>query len=139
MVAYSFNSRFIDPIDSGRKRQTIRAIGARHHAKAGSALQLYTGMRTKACRLIGRAVCASAQPITLDFKRARYILGSELDPRAKGQILSNDRDVQAFAQADGFADWWGLVDFWRAEHPAEFKAGRFEGLLITWTDYRSAR
>ena len=53
MVAYSLKPRFIPPILSGAKRQTIRAISRRRHAIPGETLQLYTGMRTKQCRLIG--------------------------------------------------------------------------------------
>jgi hypothetical protein len=57
MVAYSFKDRFIVPIslglnipydvdhvvdvDAGPKRQTIRAIGLRRHARPGETLQLY--------------------------------------------------------------------------------------------------
>lgn len=131
MVAYSFKPRFIDPIDSGRKRQTIRAPGRRRHAKNGDDLQLYTGMRTRACRLIGRAICATAEPVEILFNL------NEL--RAGNLVLRGWEQLDAFAQADGFTGWMEMREFWRAEHPVEFTAGRFEGVLISWTDYRSAR
>ena len=50
MPAYTFQSRFAPLVASGEKRQTIRAIGKRRHAAVGDRIQLYTGMRTKACR-----------------------------------------------------------------------------------------
>jgi len=56
MVAYSFKAQFREPILAGTKRQTIRADRKRH-ARLGEALQLYTGMRTRQCKLIGRATC----------------------------------------------------------------------------------
>ena len=67
MVAYSFRPRFIEPILGGRKRQTIRAIGRRRHARPGDPLQLYAGMRTRNCRLIGRAICIDVVEVGLRF------------------------------------------------------------------------
>lgn len=58
MVAYSFQKRFVEPIRSGRKRQTIRADRKRH-ARPGEVLQLYSGMRTNAiatCRISAASV-----------------------------------------------------------------------------------
>lgn len=50
MPAYNFRKQFAPLVESGQKRQTIRTIGKRRHARAGEPLQLYTGQRTKACR-----------------------------------------------------------------------------------------
>ena len=50
MPAYNFQKQFAPLVESGQKRQTIRAIGKRRHARPGESLQLYTGQRTKACR-----------------------------------------------------------------------------------------
>jgi hypothetical protein len=82
MVAYSFKKQFIAPILSGvfgvaaglplppgenyfPKRQTIRAIGKRRHARPGEMIQLYTAMRTKQCRKLGEARCVSVQTVKL--------------------------------------------------------------------------
>lgn len=79
MVAYSFRQRFVAPIQVGLgtiehipgteyapKRQTIRA-NRKRHARPGEELQLYCGMRTKGCFLIGRARCTSVSGVRLQF------------------------------------------------------------------------
>lgn len=50
------------------KRQTIRAIGKRRHARPGETLQLYTAMRTKQCEKIGEARCIAVLPIRIVVK-----------------------------------------------------------------------
>lgn len=133
MVAYSFRSRFVDPILSGRKQQTVRAIGKRRHAAAGDLLQLYTGMRTKACRLIGTAPCIEAVPITLRFRLGMPRVTLQ---RERGPV---PLDAELFAQQDGFDDWLRLVAFWEVEHAAEFLAGRFDGICIFWRGINHGR
>lgn len=84
MVAYSFRARFVVPIEAGTKRQTIRAPRKRH-AKPGEEMQLYTGMRTRACRLIRLATCLSVWPVSLSMPRAG-LGGAQIDP---GQRRAN--------------------------------------------------
>ncbi len=125
MVAYSFKPRFVDPILSGRKRQTIRADRKRH-ARPGEELQLYVGMRTKASRLIGRAVCSEVAPIRIYF--------DDHDDEHEGIVLPGfgfPGGLEGFAQSDGFATWAELKAFWRTEHPG---IDEFKGVLITWGD-----
>ena len=121
MVAYSFKDRFADPILADEKRQTIRKHRKRH-ARAGEVIKLYTGMRTRDCRLLARAICQSVERIKIDVdggsvhfcRQVETITGAELD---------------AFARRDGFADWRDMQAFWRAEHPS---VSVFDGVLITW-------
>ena len=119
MVAYSFKQQFVAPILSRAKCQTIRADRKRH-ARIGEELQLYTGMRTKACRLIGRAICCSVAPIRINLSGMIvipdhvFILGAELD---------------GFAALDGFDDWSAMREFWRENHPA---IDIFSGVRIGW-------
>jgi hypothetical protein len=125
MVAYSFRYRFIAPIEAGIKRQTIRAPRKRH-AKPGDPLHIYTAMRTKQCRLIGMAVCASIQPIRLSIAPKRF--GTvEIEDR----IVSKIAELNVFARADGFEDWWDMRLFWLAEHGPKSEA--WSGVLIRWT------
>jgi uncharacterized protein YqfB (UPF0267 family) len=132
MVAYSFKARFRAPIEAGSKRQTIRADRKRH-ARPGESLQLYTGMRTKYCTLIGRAICLSASAITLYFD-SRLV---EIHDRPDRTLIFSP-GLDKFARADGFDDWAGLEGFWRAEHPDVFATtGQFHGMLIRWTEVRS--
>ena len=122
MVAYSFKQRFIEPIRAGTKCQTIRADRKRH-ARPGEQLQLYSGMRTKHCQLIGRAECLSVWPVTLILREEH------------GVVLENFREtyrnIDAFARADGFRDWAELAAFWSENHPG-FEI--FDGVLIRWGD-----
>jgi hypothetical protein len=125
MVAYSFQPRFVQAILSGRKCQTIRAVGRRRHARPGEALQLYTGMRTRQCRLIGTAVCLAAEAVELRLSTAR---GSVRTGNAGTCRIGDSQILDMFAEADGFSDWSALCDFWRATY------GRraFRGVLIRW-------
>lgn len=126
MVAYSFKGRFAEPILSGSKRQTIRADRKRH-ARPGEELQLYTGMRTRSCRLIGRATCLTVSPIEIGFGYPPFV---EVHHRE----AVRDDELDHFARADGFADWADLAAFWAAEHP---DTPVFSGVLIQWGALKS--
>ncbi len=122
MVAYSFNARFAEPITAGTKRQTLRNDRKRH-AHVGETLQLYTGMRTRQCRLIGTATCLDASPIRLDFEDGRVEFQS-------GTAFTTEDELNAFAAVDGFAHWKDLAAFWRRNHPDVSEA--WEGIRILW-------
>jgi hypothetical protein len=122
MTAYSFKARFVPLLEEGRKTQTVRG-GRRHHARPGSVIQLYTGMRTKRCRKIAPdAVCTSALPVSLIFGE---------DPVLCVRVAGAEVDARYFAQADGFADEHDLVAFWVAEHAVR-PGDSFHGTLIEW-------
>lgn len=123
MVAYSFKARFADPIIAGTKLQTIRAPRKRH-ARPGEELQLYTGMRTKHCKLIGRRTCSAVHAVRIDLDCGH------IEYLESGRALTMLEEVDAFARNDGFADWRDMHAFWRAEHPG---VDTFEGVLIRWT------
>lgn len=141
MVAYSFQDRFIGPIRAGLgiphrnergqiaipgpkpKRQTIRAVGKRRHAREGDALQLYWGMRNPRCFLIGRATCTGVLPIIIWVPPT----GALVVERAHKLLMA--KDLALFSQLDGFADPDDMAAFWRKEHEGIEK---FEGFLITW-------
>jgi hypothetical protein len=127
MVAYSFKRRFVEPIRRGLgspypdqygiapKRQTIRA-DRRRHARPGEEVQLYCGMRTKQCFLIGTGRCTSVLPIVIT-EQFINIEGTRV------------RDVDAFAQRDGFKDWSDMLAFWREVNQL---AVSFSGVVISW-------
>ena len=127
MVAYSFKQQFVAPILSGAKRQTIRADRKRH-AREGELLQLYTGMRTRQCRLIGRAVCDGIVPIRLQLRDLPLVWRGD-------ETLHTKEDLDTFARSDGFADWPAMRAFWRDNHP---DAPVFSGILIVWRDLMAA-
>lgn len=145
MVAYSFRRRFVDPIRVGLglslsvegfaagmdefgnvskprpKRQTIRAIGKRRHARPGEVISLFFGLRTSQCFKIADARCVSVDPIEIDVREHTLpirVFGDWL----KGG-LGND-----FAHADGFEGLGDMHQFWKNEHGI----GNFRGVLIKW-------
>jgi hypothetical protein len=126
MVAYSFQPRFVYPILAGHKRQTIRADRKRH-ARDGEALQLYTGQRTRECRLLGRAVCESTWPIVLDFEKA-VVRGVNFN-------LTQKTSLDRFARDDGFTDWAAMVAFWQENH--DLSEPVFTGVIIRWRDFKA--
>jgi len=64
MPAYNFKSQFAQPIESGRKRQTIRPRRKRP-TRPGDKLYLYMGMRTKACRKLAEVICTRVTPVDI--------------------------------------------------------------------------
>lgn len=128
MVAYSFKARFAPPIQAGTKRQTIRADRKRH-ARPGEEVQLYTGMRTRSCRLVGRATCTAV-------RRVRIEIGEVSLVQVDGVHIY---DLDAFARSDGFEGWADMVAFWRSEHPTS-DADRlsFSGVMIEWAELQNA-
>jgi hypothetical protein len=147
LVTYSFKPRFVDPIRWGLglgldvadatlsigepKRQTIRAVGKKRHARVGETLQLYTGMRTKQCRQIGTARCVSVDPIVIRFFKHQHSDRVRIgEPSVKVLVLDRPHRLDAFAKEDGFHSWGHLREFWRQEHPDVDNL--FEGLIIKW-------
>ena len=144
MVAYSFQRQFVDPILSGRKRQTIRAprAGRSRHARPGEQLQLYVGMRTRHCRLVGKAHAFRVRTVELAFyahdrSQDFVLLGATAGAEA---VQHRAGWLDLFAQADGFTCWSDLRAFWSKDFPKTFgkPGGEFpngvawEGVLIEW-------
>lgn len=130
MVAYSFKQRFVKPIEVGLssvslsfdpppKRQTIRAYGKRRHARPGEELQLYYGMRTKQCRLIGVANCSAIDRIIIWPGNMAIMINGE---------IQTARQIQRLARQDGFDGVQDMQDFWLKNHGD----AKFEGVLIRW-------
>jgi hypothetical protein len=140
MVAYSFKYRFVGPIRAGLgiehlnergkivipgaapKRQTIRPIGLRRHARPGNVLQLYHAMRTKQCFLIGEAICSEVIPMIIWVGEHDLII-------QRGGKLLGCKQLESFAQEDGFADPDDMLSFWHEEHAGIEK---FIGICIMW-------
>ncbi|KAB6714289.1 ASCH domain-containing protein [Roseobacter sp. TSBP12] len=120
MVAYNFNPRFADDVQNLIKRQTIRANGKRRHARPGDELQLYTGQRRPECRLLLRTTCAASLPIVI-YPNA--ILAD--------QTYSTAKDLDVFANLDGFTDWSDMLCFFETSHELS-GANHFNGTLIKW-------
>ena len=120
MSALNFAKRFAGAVESGAKRQTIRAFrrDGRRPCKVGGALQLYTGMRTAYCRKIADATCTGLHVVTLE--RHRVTVDGEALPRA---------DMRPFAEADGFTSYGDMFE-WAWEYTNG--DAEFTGYLIKW-------
>ena len=120
MPAYNFQKQFAPLVESGLKRQTIRAKGKRRHACPGEALQLYTGQRTPACRklLNPDPICTEAQDFVIDESDnipRIYINGER----------QNDNDL--IARQDGFENYEQMLAWFSKTHGLPF-----HGVLIKW-------
>jgi hypothetical protein len=132
MVAYSFQPRFVAPILAGTKRQTIRRP-RRRHAREGEEMQLYTGMRTRHCRLICRRTCIGASPITLVFDDNDPDEGEGVIAPGFGIGEWGYASLDQFAIGDGFANWAELRAFWREHHADKLdERGMWDGHIIFW-------
>ena len=124
MVAYNFQRQFADKVASGEKSQTIRAERRDgRHAKVGDRLQLYTGMRTKACRKLRDPdpVCVVSRRIEIhDDRIVLHVDGRTVNGRSSVA-------TESMARADGFADFNAMKDWFRQTHGLPFT-----GRLIAW-------
>lgn len=152
MVAYSSQKMFAPQVESLTKLHTVRAPRKRH-ARVSEAVQLYTGMRTRACRKLVTPdpICTRLDDIRLEIgeaviapdMRMGMIEGVEIN----GRQLA-DAEIETFALADGFApllmapavlgqgwvfpEWVTarllMGDFWKAAHGT----GGWQGVVVHW-------
>lgn len=114
MFVLNFKKQFVPAIESGAKKQTIRAIRKDgRQPKIGDMLRLYTGMRTKYCRWIADAICTDVDPVKID-NAGVYLNGLPPHP-------------SQFAHADGFESFDDMRA-WFGKTPGL----PFEGILIRW-------
>ena len=119
MPAYNFQERFVEMILNGGKHHTIRRRRKRP-TKPGDKLKLYTGMRTKTCRLITEVECKASVPVKI-FPFAGNVF---LD----GEILSRQA-VVLFAARDGFPDVYDFFEFFK-RYPPQVRENELE--VIYW-------
>lgn len=116
MRTYNFKKQFAADVEAGIKCQTIRKEGKLPPPNVGEVLRLYTGMRTKYCRLLRAPLCEKVTPIRIT---RHYI-------RLNGVVLDN-KQSHFFAKADGFADLMSFLAFFVPPGTRSFK-----GHLIEW-------
>lgn len=118
MTAYNFKPKFADMVKAGTKYQTIRRYRKGHNPIPREIIQLYRGMRTKACKKIKDVRCIGVDKIWIEW--------------GKVNINGNDLEVVsqfALAEADGFDDAIKFFEFFRDQYGFPF-----EGILIRWED-----
>ena len=117
MSAYNFKSQFADAVESGRKHHTIRAPRKDGRLpKLGEVLYLYTGMRTKKCRLLRTALCESVTPIRIT-KRGLFLKG----------VRADNLSAVCIALNDGFESLPAMISWFQKTHGLPFR-----GFLIKW-------
>lgn len=125
MVAYNFQARFEAKIRAGDKTTTIRAPRLRGHVAPGAEFRLYTGQRSKACRLLGTAVADDVRRVRLNLKHG--LVDREARPARVLRFEALDPD--RVARREGFRDFDELAAFWLQAHS---EAWSWEGWLIDW-------
>lgn len=126
---YNFHKQFAPDVEAGIKRQTIRKKGKRRPPLKGEPLQLYTGMRTKYCRLLARETCKHVSEIIIMPRKKLVSFFSSshqhfivLDTDCPELTLLAEKD--GFKSVDDFFEWF--------EKQLDGERGIFEGYLIEW-------
>lgn len=127
MGAYNFQKRFVPFIRNGSKRHTIRAKRA-HADKPGNTLHLYTGMRTKSCRLLGRSVCVKVEEIVISAAHQVFVDGVELNADEKNALAFCD-GFRARGMEHAFEE---MMAFWNGRLP-------FTGDILHWSKQMEAK
>lgn len=129
MGLYNFQLRFAEPILSGRKTHTIRAVRA-HPDKPGNILYLYIGLRTKNAKLLMTSPCTKVQEIHIyepspqePWRRIHLAA-----PTVEIDGIGLDRsEIELLARRDGFRDFDEMIAFWNGRLP-------FHGHIIHWRE-----
>lgn len=145
MPALNF-TMFVDAVESGDKRQTIRAYRSDgRDAKPGDPLYLFAGMRSTACRRLAVApgvdivphpiakargiperhvpTCRSVMHILIGFDGMMYWARS----RSRVPFEYSWRSACRVARADGFGSLDEMVPWFRKTHGLPFA-----GVLTRW-------
>lgn len=126
MGLYNFKERFAPFILDGRKRHTIRAT-RKVPDKVGNIAHLYTGLRTKNVKLLGRYPICRIEEIKITVECDCAAPDCPLDsPRVfvGGEELFSD-ERETLARLDGFEDFTEMKAFWKGRLP-------FKGEIIHW-------
>lgn len=103
MVAINFTV-FVDKVESGEKRRTLRD---KPRCKPGDALQLYTGMRNRGCRKLRDAICTSVKKVLL-YETHLYV-----------DDLLMIESAHDFALLDGFKGYDEMIAWFKKTYPDE--------------------
>lgn len=114
MGLYNFKRLFVPKILDGTKTHTIRAPRKGSQDIPGNTMHLYTGLRTKNAKLLGRFECIAVDEITID----RTLITVD-----RAVLFIDERD--ALAKRDGFQSFEHMLKFWEGRLP-------FSGHIFHW-------
>ena len=97
---------FVDKVESGEKRQTIRRLRKRP-IKVGDRLHHFAGMRTKHCRRLR----AEEEDYCKTEQRIRRESGLWYQRQVRAWLLMSWADIELIARRDGFECFWDF-DQW---------------------------
>lgn len=121
MPSLNFQKQFAPLVESGEKRQTIRAMRKRPF-KEDDTLYLYTGLRTRHTKKIGEYNVDLLREVKFDRKTFAWLL-----PRGDWWSLGAGVMADKIAEMDGFEDYQSLCDWFEKAHGLPF-----HGQLIRW-------
>ena len=114
MVAFNFRPEFVEQIETGSKVQTIRAT---KRCEPGDRMQLYTGQRTRQCRMIAEKVCSVTDYVHL-----------APDGITLGNVTKHPPTWDEFARLDGFADYGQMLTWFQRQ----YGSAHFIGTVHRW-------
>lgn len=121
MFTLNFHKQFAQAVETGKKRQTIRALRKDGRKPAvGDDLRLYTGMRTSDCRRLADATCMAVLPVKILERGPDWVVF------VGGNELSFCEQID-FARDDGFNSRAEFLGFFNKAHGLPF-----DGLMIQW-------
>jgi hypothetical protein len=118
----NFQAQFVPLVESGAKPHTIRACRVDgRDPLPGDTLHLYTGLSTKAARLLRREPCQYTVEVTIQPSagNVHHVL---LGGKPVGQ-----HEIEVLANVDGFKSATEFVQFFEKMYGLPFT-----GLLIGW-------
>jgi hypothetical protein len=124
MPAYNFQGRFAQLVADGVKPHTIRPRRKRPTV-VGDTLYLYTGMRTRNCRLLRTETCTAVTSIDI----GKNVMGED-HVLHDGRFLDRAQ-VEWLARADGFDSVEAFFAFFRDTY-GRTHGPTFRGELIAW-------
>lgn len=119
MVSFSFQPEFVPMIESGRKIQTIRRT---RRCDVGDRMHLYTGLRTKRCKLI--AVKKAVQVENISIAPSGITIGVH-----PVMVTLDTAYSDLFAFADGFLNYRAMYEWFLDNYKQEV----FHGFLHRWS------
>ncbi len=122
MPAYNFSPEFANDVEHRRKRSTIRLSDK--GAKVGDTVYLYTGQRTKECRLLGTSVLIDLTRFAL-FENSIFF---------DARYYSSTPILNLIARSDGFTDFEEMKNWFKAKYKIQsLDKAPFSGYLHVWS------